>query len=188
MFSANMGKGVKVDGTASVGHFVTYFDRANQTGEVFAVTAKVLTGQRICVAQHRNWCSTQQRPTSTRLDVRLRCFASHTVTAVCGVGHLRPVVTQQDWRQKCSLKPAPRLPRFWPKCSAPLTKVPMVLSVTFGPAVSTPATSAKTMVREGLSQLVGAYALAAKVAGGVDQLPEELHAKVRAAHDAVAAL
>jgi hypothetical protein len=42
MFSANMGKGVKVDGTASVGHFVTYFDRANQTGEVFAVTAKVL--------------------------------------------------------------------------------------------------------------------------------------------------
>jgi hypothetical protein len=51
-----------------------------------------------------------------------------------------------------------------------------------------PSYISKTMVREGLSQLVGAYALAAKVAGGVDQLPEELHAKVRAAHDAVAAL
>lgn len=44
MFSNNGSNALRVNGTAEVGHFVTYFDMANQTGEVFAVTAATVNG------------------------------------------------------------------------------------------------------------------------------------------------
>jgi hypothetical protein len=187
MFSANMGKGVKVDGTASVGHFVTYFDRANQTGEVFAVTAKVL-------------------PTTYMRCARPKLVQHTAATYVNPVGRSSEMLciahcygSVRCWSPQTSCNTARLETEMFVETR---TEVAEVLAEMFRAVDQSangvigdvrtrrqhPSYISKTMVREGLSQLVGAYALAAKVAGGVDQLPEELHAKVRAAHDAVAAL